>query len=40
MLTKDPRKMLNNLWEHAEENCLLGLTVWGDKKKNLFFGAV
>lgn len=33
MLTTDPRKMLENLYNHAEEGCLMGLTVWGDRKK-------
>jgi hypothetical protein len=38
MLTNDPKKMLKNLWESAEDGCLLGLTIWGDKAKNNFFG--
>jgi len=37
MLTTDPKVMLQNLYEHAEEGCLLGLTVWGDKNKNPLF---
>ncbi len=37
MLTTDPGKMLRNLWDLAEDGCLMGLTVWGDKnKQNLF----
>jgi ubiquinone/menaquinone biosynthesis C-methylase UbiE len=29
MLTTDPAKMLRNLYDSAEDGCLLGLTVWG-----------
>lgn len=29
MLTTDPAKMLINLYDSAEDGCLLGLTVWG-----------
>ena len=31
MLTEDPEKMLNNLWNEAEEGCLLGVTIWGNR---------
>ena len=37
MLTTDPAVMLNNLYESAQDGCLLGLTVWGDPKKNPVF---
>lgn len=40
MLTQDPKKMLKNLYESAEEGCLLGLTVWGDRNKNNVFSLV
>jgi hypothetical protein len=32
MLTTYPKKMLENLWNSAEEGCLMGLTVWGNKE--------
>jgi len=35
MLTEDPKKMLNSLYQQAEEGCLLGLSVWGNKDLNL-----
>jgi hypothetical protein len=31
MITEDPFKMLKNFYEMADEGCLLGVTVWGDK---------
>lgn len=35
--TSSPQKMLNSLHEVAEEGCLLGVTIWGDRKLNNFF---
>lgn len=32
--------MLKSLYDQAEEGCLLGVTVWGDKTKNNFLDAV
>lgn len=37
MLTEDPIKMMNNFGDMAEEGCLLGLTIWGDKEESNFF---
>lgn len=37
MLTTDPKKMLDNLYDHAEQGCLMGLTVWGNKKGTNIF---
>lgn len=34
MLTEDPLKMLTSFYEQAEEGCILGLSVWGDKHLN------
>ena len=34
MLTEDPEKMLKNLYDHADEGCLLGISVWGDPSLN------
>jgi hypothetical protein len=34
MATEDPLKMMKNLHSMAEEECLLGVTVWGDKAKS------
>jgi hypothetical protein len=36
MITEDPKKMLENLASVASEGCLLGVTVWGDKKLSNF----
>ena len=40
MLTADPEKMLRNLHDLADEGCLMGVSVWGDKAKNNFFTAI
>ena len=40
MLTTDPKKMLENLWNSAEQGCLLGLTVWGKKEDTNIFSLV
>ena len=32
MLTEDPVKMMKNLYAIADENCLLGVTVWGSQE--------
>lgn len=34
MLTEDPVKMMKNLHGMAEEGCLLGVTIWGDKAQS------
>ena len=34
MLTADPEKMLRNLHGMANEDCMMGISVWGDKNKN------
>jgi hypothetical protein len=36
MLTEHPNIMLQNLASIASEGCLLGLTIWGDKKLSNF----
>lgn len=36
MITEDPLKMLSNLYSMAEEGCLLGVTIWGDKHLSNF----
>jgi hypothetical protein len=36
MITEDPKRMLVNLASVASEGCLLGLTIWGDKKLSNF----
>lgn len=36
MITEDPKKMLENLASVASEGCLLGVTIWGDRKKSNF----
>lgn len=40
MHTTDPRKMLKNLFDSAADNCLLGLSVWGQKNDNPFFASM
>lgn len=32
--------MLQSLYDQAEEGCLLGVTVWGDKNKNNYLDSV
>lgn len=34
MLTEDPSKMLQSLYDQAAEGCLLGVSVWGDRSLN------
>ena len=34
MLTEDPVKMLRNLHQMASDDCLLGVSVWGNKDNN------
>lgn len=36
MITEDPKKMLENLASVAAEGCLLGVTIWGDRKFSNF----
>lgn len=36
MLTENAENMLRSLHASAEEGCLLGLSIWGDKDKNNF----
>ena len=36
MLTEDPVKMMKNFHSMAQEGCLLGLTIWGDKQQSNF----
>ena len=40
MLTEDPVKMLTSFRQSATEDCLLGLSVWGDKSRNNFHGQI
>lgn len=40
MITENPEKMLRNLHTEAEKECLLGVSVWGNKKDNNFFSAI
>ena len=40
MLTEDAEKMLVSLNRSSEKGAILGGSVWGDKKKNNFFGAI
>ncbi len=35
-IAEDPVKMLKNFYDLAQPGCLLGLTVWGDKKSSNF----
>ena len=34
MLTPDPKKMLQNLYDEASEGCIFGVSIWGDKATN------
>lgn len=36
MITENPQKMLENLASVASEGCLMGVTIWGDKKLSNF----
>ena len=36
MLTEDPVKMMKNFHSMADEGCLLGLTIWGDRNQSNF----
>jgi hypothetical protein len=36
MITEDPKRMLENLASVASEDCLLGVTIWGDRKMSNF----
>ena len=37
-MVPDPEQMMRNLLEAAVPGSLLGVTVWGTKEKNNFFG--
>jgi hypothetical protein len=36
MITKNPLKMIRNLYDYAETGCLMGVTIWGNPEKNNF----
>lgn len=36
-IVPDPVKMMKNIWEIADEGCLLGVSIWGRPEDNNFF---